>query len=290
MGEDNRVELLLRNWRAEHPTTRSWNRMATQLELDFFDKLYLAFKRSPNPDERESLSRLEGSIRNSIYQLKPDLLERISAFMGRVMERGALVLFNLLDRKSQEELDRGLAPKWIPKGMSAAAREEKDGQISSLLTDLKANGLPGRISEHAKTLLYYGSDSFELTDRIGSGLNGALVSTRVEKSSFTGRYYPIGYDLVSYRGLTPSREEAAGINVRSLDQRMATIDWTRDYTGIGVGSSSRTADNMATVEAVNSIFRDLGALLVSGDPEARRIHDQLAVKYFADTPNSGIIE
>jgi hypothetical protein len=290
MGEDNRVEAILQKWRAEHPIGRIWIRERAQVELEFLDNLHLSFKKTANGAERESLARLEEGVRHWSYQLKPDLLERLGGFLERLFERGAARLLNVLEAGSGEDFARGLAPKWIPKELTPAARKEKEAHIASLVEALKYYGLSGRISEHGRTLLYYGSDSLQLIEKVGTGQSRASVTVQVERSTLTGRYYPAGYDMVIYRGLTPSRDEAAGVNVRDLDRRMAAIDWSLNYSNAAVGNSRQAGTNDLVLRTVNGVFRDLGSLLVSRDAEARRIHDQLAVKYFSETPNSQLVE
>ena len=290
MDEDNRVEAILQKWKTEHPIGRSWNRERAQLELEFLDNLYLSFIKSANSSERDTLAKVKDGVRDWSYQLKPDLLERLVGFFERLFERGAARLLNALEAGSGDDLGRGVAPKWIPKALSPGARREKEAHITSLVEALKYYGLSGRVSEHGRTLLYYGSDSLQLTEKVGKGASTASVTVQVEKSPLTGRYYPTGYDMVTYRGLTLLRDEVAGVNVRDLDRRMGAIDWSLNYSNASVGNSRRAGSNELVLRAVNGVFQDLGALLVSGDSEARRIHDQLAVKYFSETPNSQLIE
>jgi len=287
---DNRVEQLLKIWKANHPVSRFWVREQAQLELEFLDKLYMAFKDSPSYEERESLARVEAGIKHLSYQLKPDLMERLSTFIVRALDRATFLLSNLLENRANDErLDRGFEPKWVPKGLSATARQEKEAQVSGLMKSLKTLGLSGKVSEQGRTLLYYGSDSFQLNEKVGPRGARASVTTQVEKSPLTGRYYATGYDMVSYRGLTPLRDEAVGVNVKELDRRMAAINWSINYAQGGGRGFQQGGTNSVLVQAVNDVFRDLGVLLASGDSEARRIHDQLAVKYFADTPNSQLV-
>jgi hypothetical protein len=290
MDEENRVEALLRKWRAEHPIGRVWRRENGEEDLAFFDKLRMAFRNTPNPKERESLVKVEAAIRDTRYKLKPDLLERLAAVVDRMLERLAGFILKALKVEDSNDFQLGMSPRWVPRGLSAIDRQEKEAQIAGLSKDLRMHGLSGRISDHALTLLYHGADSFSLTQKIGSDEDRAVVNTQVERSSLTGKYYAVGYDLVAYRGLTPTRDAIGNIDVQDLDRRMASIDWGVNYSNAGIGNSPRANGNVIMSQAVNGVFHDLGSLLESNDPVARKIHNQLAVKYFANTPNSNLVE
>lgn len=70
---------------------------------------------------------------------------------------------------------------------------------------------------------------------------------------------------------------------------MRAVNWKHDFTQPGVLVSNNPVENKRMLAQVNNIFGQLFQLLTSSDPKANALHDQLAYKYFADTPSERLI-
>ena len=289
MAEQNRVDEQLRKWEAANPKPTVFSASYWDNRLGILEQIKMAFKDATDFRERESLERVDKEILRAAKEITPDFLNRLVWGFIRV---GNLIADKVLEwAKIEQPLVQRSEPmpQWYPNGLSKKEQERKLEHYQDLNETLRNMNLPVKADGYAATRIAYDEPSLKLSNDVKIGYQQAKLETYVERAQGTGRYYPTGYDLTTYRGLMPERDEVAGVNVRDLDRRMREVPWRTDFSMGGVAARKDPTENARLLDTVKGIFTDLNRLLASGDPGARKIHDQLAVNYFLDTPNEVLV-
>lgn len=269
-----------------NPNRMIWDREVAERQLNFFDRLRMAFRDSPDPRDHDSLGRVNSTIERTKELLKPDLLERLGNYLVRTFKR-PMIEFTVYGASNRSLF---LPTRWAPHGLSGRQMQEKDRDIDRLSMDLHKLGLPDEISAHAQTQVFYDAKSLVLQGKTYYAGTTADVETRVERSDLTGRYYPVSYDLTTYPNMQPKGGNVAGINIEDLDLRMSAINWEADFTKASTHTHPDFApDHALMLRTASDIFRDLNRLLAEGSAQARDEHHKLAAKHFSGTPNAGLV-
>lgn len=288
---DNRVDDALREWRTNHPRKIFWDREYYEEQLTFLDKVKRAFGDTSDAAEQRSLERVDKEAKETIGMLKRDMPQRLAEFLVLwfpiVLER---LKDPFLRREPEERIIPSLPPKWMPERLPWPERERMRDAVDRLQLEFERAGLNSVASEHAKTNIYHGRASFVDSDRFHYNGQIGRFDVQIDRAEGSGRYYPRGYDLTLYHGLAPNRELAAGVNVKDLERAMEIVNWNMDFTRGSLPTEKDTRQNDKLLGQVNGIFTDLNRLMASGDPEAKRVHDQLVVRFFKDTPNATLVD
>lgn len=288
MNDVNRVEEQLGEWRKVHPNRVFWQREWYENQLAFFDRLKMAFKNTDDPSEQRSLARVDEQIRQTVRLLKPDFMERLGIAIDVVLNRAADFLLKVakLDEPGGEKAD--LAPRWAPAHLSGAEKEQKKEVTEKLAESLRKQGLPGHIDTLSHTRIFYNEAAFKLEETLQLNGRKGKLETFVERAESSGRYYATGYDLTTYQGLNPGRDAINGVNVRALAETMSQIPWQIDFSRGGTHAGKNPSEGADMLKVVGGVIADLNRLLNADDPAARKIHDQLVVAHFVDTPNAAL--
>lgn len=290
MSESNRVDEQFRKWEATHRMPRLYSEDYWEQRLGILERIKMAFKDTTDFSERESLKRVEAEIGRLIKYLKPDLFQRIERAFDRVgqwMDNLVRKAAKIKEPMVQQGPDVLL--KWSPEGLSRSEREQKTEKIRKLADQLQMVGLPIRIDGSSATRILYDDDTLKLSDRVRLNGQPAKVEAQISRAEGSGQYYPTGYDLITYRGLQAERDQVAGVDIRDLEKRMQAIPWEVDFSRGAATADKNPAENTRILQAVNTVFVDLNRLLAAEDAAARKIHDQLVVGFFLDTPNSVLV-
>jgi hypothetical protein len=288
MSDTNRVEEQLKKWEASRPKRLFVPGDYLDNYLEFLEKVKLAFKDTNDMFERRSLIRVDEEIKKSLKLLRPDIFMRLGKAVDDYVAPAIEKI--LVGAKLMEPLDRfaDLAPKWISPNMSRIEREQKVGDWIRLGERLNKYGLVGDLYDLSLTRVSNGERSFTTMNRLPQYGPKTKVETHIERSD-SGRYYPVSYDLIGYKGLIPDQVEVNGVKVRDLEKLMHAIPWEYDFTRGNERIVNDSVENEKIRQSVARVFDDLGKLWESEDPVARKVHDQLAVTYFMDTPNEGLV-
>jgi hypothetical protein len=290
MIENNRVEEQLRKWEATHPRRIIEQGDYLDNRLEFLERLKKTYQGTDSSVEKQSLARVDQEIKRAIQLLKPDFFTRVAAAFNNLLERGTewfAKRFLPEEKLGAEKTD--LTTRWAPSHLSGAEKEHKREVIGKLAESLRKQSLPGHIDALSVTRIFYNESNFKLNDTILLNGQKGKLETIVEKAESSGRYYATGYDLTTFRGITPEKDVANGVNIRDLMETMKNIPWHIDFSRGGTLTGKNATETTELLKAVNAVIGDLNRLLDGNDPAAKKIHDQLVVTHFLDTPNAALI-
>jgi hypothetical protein len=289
MDNNNRVEKQLRDFQASRVIPPFLSLSYREDWLRHLEKVKLAFKDTNDPSEFQSLKQVDKEISRLIGHFRNDLDQRlgrsIDNLMGWLSEK-----FNRALRVSPHLSLKQTIADWAPEGLSRWDRQFKMRVIDTVASNLRLLGMPGMVDEAAAVRILHGDPSIQIAHQVTINGQQANMEAQFERAPGSGRYFWTGYDLSLFRGLTPDRDTIEGINVKDLQIRMEAVPWQKDFTRGPASVLTNPADNVKILQNVREILTDLTALLASGDQAGKKIHDQLVVQHFLNTPNASLVK
>ena len=290
MDNINRVQDKIDQWNSTHPRRAIFSAPEQEEKLEFLERIKKAFGESKDPSEQKTLRWVESEIKRTAILLQPSFFERMIGRLVNLLQRADhWISIQFLGNQKQPTLPSHRTPKWAPAKMSRSDREDKEALTWTLEDSLRRQGLPWRLDNSTTTRIYTSDSSFIVKSPAPGLGENVTVSANVERSPATGRYHATSYDITALRDLTPQVKEVNGVNVTDLVERMAKISWKNDYSRADKSILTSNSENEYLLKPLNAIFTDMNRLLMGNDSAARKVHDQLAVRFFADTPNAVLV-
>jgi hypothetical protein len=219
-------------------------------------------------------------IKEEISQfLKPKFGERLMNFFRELL-RPPTMLRDFPKYDADKSADSRQSTKEIKKVF-----RENGKAIGQVGRDLLKHGLDNNLDPVTLTDILRQKKEINVSKDIKVGGDTLTQSLSFQKSDTTGRYYASQSESVLKREVKVGRDSIQDVNIGTLEQRMAKIDWKVNYFSNSVKVSDDPEKNKRIVNEVGDIFSNLLKIKTSKDVEGARTHDELMYKYLGGTDN-----